>query len=389
MNPYSNPNNGLNNQSVSRNQKEEENTPNYFQQFPQMNENQNNQLNTINLNNMLNQNNLNNQLNQNTQQKQQTQNKNLSQIKQIQEKSEMMCQQRDQRQPKLSYTIDHNPSDLKSQQTYLNETKREIETKPKHSTEVELLGQRLKRTQVERKELVKAILHAYHIVENFEHEPEENEKVLFAYEMIEQACSKLKRGVQSYLQDYVEMKNIVLSNVAGDEEDERIIKKLSEWTCSENARLTKCFDTYNTVFDENNFFEAIRNKVNINVVVKDCNGNIFGCHVSCAPTQKNLAVVDKTHFIFSLKNVNTPGSAAKQFFPRKAVESFVVFYKSNYVFCVPYAFAIGPYGKSAISPRLERVYYSKDSNFKCSFEDINSTTMPDTFPIEWVKVFVQ
>lgn len=141
MNPYSNPNNGLNNQSVSRNQKEDENTPNYFQQFPQMNENQNNQLNPINLNNMLNQN---NQTNQNNQLNQQKQKQNLSQIKQIQEKSEMMCQQRDQRQPKLSYTIDHNPSELKSHQTYLNETKREIETKPKHSTEVELLGQRLK-----------------------------------------------------------------------------------------------------------------------------------------------------------------------------------------------------------------------------------------------------
>ena len=56
----------------------------------------------------------------------------------------------------------------------------------------------------------------------------------------------------------------------------------------------------------------------------------------------SFTLEDKTHFIFSLKNVNTPGSAAKQFFPRKAVESFVVFYKSNYVFCVPYAFAIGP-----------------------------------------------
>lgn len=270
-----------------------------------------------------------------------------------------------------------------------HQEKLDIECKPKPSPEIETIRQRYKKTQSERKELVKAIHFAYQIIDNFEMEPESSEKAKFAYELIEQACFKLKRGMKGYLEDYVSIRNDITTKTYVDEDEERIITQLSKWTCTGDIRLTKCFDSEKTVFDENNFFESIKNKVNINVVIKDGMGNIFGCHVACAPTQKNLAVVDKTHFIFSLKNVKSPGAAEKQFVPRKAVESFVVFHKSNYVFCVPYAFAIGPYGKSTISPRLERVYTSKDTTYECSFDNINSTTMPDTFPIEWVKVFVQ
>ena len=64
------------------------------------------------------------------------------------------------------------------------------------------------------------------------------------------------------------------------------------------------------------------------------------------------------------------------------MESFVVFHKSCYVFCVPYAFAIGNFGKSAISPRLDKIYTTKDQKCKCTFDDINGIR----FVISLIKI---
>ncbi|BFU23757.1 hypothetical protein EHI8A_097560 [Entamoeba histolytica HM-1:IMSS-B] len=267
--------------------------------------------------------------------------------------------------------------------------KKEKETHDKNRTPKESVGQRFKKSQNERKELIQIIKYSLSMIEQFQKNPEEAEKINISLEMMILCASKLKLGVERYLKDYETLRGSDGFMNTFDSEERSIVRTLEMWTCTEGFHLKKEFDSLKTVFNENSFFNAVKDKVNINVVIKDGPGNIFGFHVSVAPSQKNLAVVDKTHFIFSIKNVAHPDQTNRQFVPSRLIESFVIFHKSNYVFCVPYAFAIVGSGKSAISPKISSLYFTKEQKKFCTPDDINGTVLPNTFPVEWVKVFVQ